>query len=74
MEAIGERDVADDDTEANRNQQHRLVLLEDGKADEEATDDDHDDVAEFCIGEAGVAPKLLETTDETTSTVKLEQS
>ena len=64
LQAVGERDVADDDTEADGNQQHRFVLFQNGQGDEERADGNHDDVAQFGVGETRVAPELLDAADK----------
>lgn len=52
------RDVADDHSESDRNEQERLPFLLDGKCDEHDADQDHHQILPGGVGESGEVPEL----------------
>ena len=59
LETFDERDVSDDHTEADRDEEQWLPVLQDRNSDEGDTDDDHDDVLPCHVRKAGITPELL---------------
>ena len=53
-----EGNVADEDTEPDRDQQHRLEFLGYSQVNENQTYQEHDDVACRCVGKARIAPEI----------------
>ena len=59
MRPFLERDVADEHTEADGDEQERLEVLFDGQVDEEAAHEEHYDVGPLAVGEPGEPPEGL---------------
>ena len=59
--ALEKRDVADDDTRANRDEQHGLELEADGQENEEDTHQNHNDVTNLAVSEARQQPEVTQT-------------
>ena len=60
LETFDERDVSDDHTEADRDEEQWLPVLQDRNSDEGDTDDDHDEVLPGHVRKSGIAPELLQ--------------
>ena len=55
-----EWDVTQYDAQTNRNEQQRLEILLNGKPEQEASHEDHNEVAPRSIGEACICKELVE--------------